>query len=455
MHLALFTPSGPPASPLISYGAAIAPLLLRDHCLTLVFASLDEGEAAQVRALYPAEAQARSYAAYCREGAPCDLALYPFGDRDRLNGFIYEAARCWPGIAILHDDILHQGLLHDPALACDAAYCRRELAAVYGDAGEALATRLLSGQAREVFRRYPTLPSVLGGSLALVAPSETVAADLAVPPRCPTARYIPPPAPPQPAHQGVRQAMGLDDAPLVVVPAPPEMEGDILLLRAALRALQRAFPALRTLVCDHGRLSANPAWRGIGPAERLWKLDRLSSERRDALVAEADVAIAFASPEGALDPTLVVRLLTLGTPLVAVDPLNLQPSLRRAVALVWREEAQPWAALRAALHYFLSDRRAAQETAKAGQRLVAREHRPEAVRHAWGQALQEAAARRADFRAVRPHDLTGRAALASLTGRALAELGLTLRDRALLSPFSTVIADLTPEQMPEPPCLDA
>lgn len=455
MHLALFTPSGPPDSPLIRYQAAIAPLLLRRHRLTLVMASPQENEAKQTRALFPEEVAVRSYAEFCQGGACCDLALYPFGERNRLNGFIYEAARRTPGIAVLHDAILHQGLLHDPALQEDAAYACRELVAVYGALGQELAARVLDGQVREVFRHYSPLPEVLGGHLALVVPSEVVTAELvARPPGLPL-RYIPPPAPQQAIAPQSRKALGLDGAPLIVVPAPPETEGDILLLRMALQALWRAFPAVRTMVWDHGRLSANPAWGNNGPPERLWRLNRLSPSRCDALAAEADVAILFASEEGALDPTLVVRLLALGTPLVVVDPMQLQPSLRRVVAPVWRDKAQPWAALRAALHYVLSDLYAAQEMAAAGRRLVAQEHHPEAVLWAWEKTLTEAAARRFGFRATRLDDLSGRTALSSLAGRALAELGVTSRDRALFSPFASIIASLAPERIAELPCLDS
>ena len=67
-----------------------------------------------------------------------------------------------------------------------------------------------------------------------------------------------------------------------------------------------------------------------------------------------------------------------------------------------------------------------------------------------GQRLADGVARQGDMELVGIADVAP-----TLAVRALAELGLTLRDRALLSPFSTVIADLTPEQMPEPPCLDA
>jgi hypothetical protein len=467
MHLALFIPSAPISSALISYAAAIAPLLAANHRVTLVMDAIEGDDGARVRALFPDGMAAEPYADYCERGAPCDLALYSFGDRDRLNGFVFEAARRAPGIAILHDTVLHQGLLHDPLLARDAIYCRRELAAVYGDAGEQLTARVLAGQARQVFRHYPATVPVIDGSLALIAPSEPVAAEVASRHRLQAVRYIPSPGP-EPgqcchsSRQALRQALGLAAAPLIVVPLPPDDEDDILMLRTALRHLNVAWPALRTLVCDHGRLSENPAWRHVGPAERLWKMDRLSDHRRSEFVAAADVAVVFASPDGRLDPTAMVRLVALGTPIVAVGPVALQPSLRHAVAPVYREDAQPWAALRAAVHYYLSNSRAAQAAARAGRRLVERDHSPARIQHALDDLLQETLAQRPALLAAarargvsRPGRLTGRSELSSLTGRALAELGLSPREHALLLPLERLIESLTPERLPEPPCLDA
>lgn len=257
---------------------------------------------------------------------PGDLNLYHIGN-NRLHAEIYERAIAVPGVALLHDAVLHHLLIGSLG---EARY-RAEFVYNYGAWAEDLAGSLWARRARSMsdprYFRYPLLKRLAERSLAVVTHSEE--ARRVVLSHCPGARVhvIPhlnledPGALPSPSERERfrRESLGLDsrDFLLGVYGHLRETKrvGTVLVALDVLR--ERGIPANLLVAGEYAsddyartmrpRLEAHP---GV-----LLRGDTDAGEFR-ALLGAADVCVNLKHPSAGESSGIAVRAMALGVPLI-------------------------------------------------------------------------------------------------------------------------------------------
>lgn len=309
MRLAYISPLPPTRSGIADYSADLAPELLRQASVTFFTA---QPEATTMAWQQPAEVAALND--YPRRRWEFDLTLYQVGN-SRYHAAMYPLWRRYPGVAVLHDYVLHH-------LMAMLSY-GRELGYELGAAG-AWGVR---------FGRMPpleTLPlnrRLLNTSLGVIVHSRYVA-DLirASHPQLPTT-VIPMPIPsttPPTDTAAVRAALGLPPEALVLGSfgqITPNRQPE-LGLRAFVR-LQRRYPHLYYLIAGEAvgvdlsaLLQTLPAAAQAQVLTRDYVTDRAQF---DAYLAATDVVLNLRHPTMGETSGVALRALALGRPLVVFD----------------------------------------------------------------------------------------------------------------------------------------
>ena len=257
--------------------------------------------------------------------ARCDLALYHTGN-NRLHAEIYRRALETPGVAVLHDAVLHHFLLGQ---LDEAAYID-EFVYNYGEWHRGLARELWRARASSAsdprYFHYPMLKRVAERSRAVVV--HNPAAAEAVRAHAPNAKIAEIPhlfqAPPSVSEADVqryRQKVGV---------APGEfLFGIFGYLRESKRvaqsidaflALRGEMPAMALLIA--GEFASSDLARTVAPMLREPGVSRLPylSENEFWLAAAAvDACINLKYPAAGETSGIAIRLMGLGKPVLMTD----------------------------------------------------------------------------------------------------------------------------------------
>ncbi|MBC7256444.1 MAG: hypothetical protein H5T66_10130, partial [Chloroflexi bacterium] len=303
----------------------------------------------------------------------------------------------------------------------------------------------------QVPRYRPLLQQVLEQSLAIVATQEEIAQEVAR--LCPPGSLIaciPLPIRPERERRPFQngnplwpQALGERD--LILVPTPPRTPREAALLRRAMEHLRHRWPRAVALVYDDREAMAHFV-PSLFASEAVWWLNDLSHARRLALLAQARVAVFFASPESHLEAAWVAQALAYGVPAIVIGAFD-DPILRRVTLVIPREHPQNWGLLAAALDYMVTYPERLEALRSLGKRLALEHFGPERARHTLEGLLSHIKEHQTPLGTLwddaSRERIAIRETLSALAGRALAELGLT-PEEPLLGAVAGMIEGLVP-----------
>lgn len=446
MRIAFFCPSGPRHSTFLAYTQALLPILASEHEVTLVLGPAYGGQETPPLEGYPI----LSYEAWLAAPERFDVTFYQFGDRARLHGFMFEALRRQPGVSILHSTLLHQAVLREDLSLLDPALIRTELIAAYGPEGERAFSEVMAGRT-QLLRYRSLLQQVLEQSLAIVATQEEITQEVArlCPPGSPIV-CIPLPIRPERERCPFQSEnsfwhQALAERGLILVPTPPGTPHEAALLRRAMEHLRHRWPRAVALVCEYEERMAHFA-PSFFASEAVWWLSDLSHARRLALLAQARVAVFFASPGSRLEAAWVAQALAYGVPAIVVGAFD-DSILRRVTLVIPREHPQNWGLLAAALDYMVTYPERLEALRGLGKRLALEHFGPERARRTLGGLLSHIKEHQIPLGTLwddaSRERIAIRETLSAMAGRALAELGLT-PEEPLLGAVAGVIEGLVP-----------
>jgi len=251
-----------------------------------------------------------------------DVHLYHIGNNP-LHGRIYRQALAQPGVAVLHDAVLHHLLLGQ--LERDAYI--EEFVYNYGEWSRPAAAELWAGRTRsasaDAYFRHPMLRRIAERSRAVIV--HNPAAARMVKEHAPEARVeqIPhlwrrPPAIPEAERMRLRQALG--------IPARSFVFGVFGYLRETKRlpSVLRAFRRLRARGIDAvllvaGRFASLDLERSLQPelkAEGVVRIGWTDAARFERLLAAADAGVNLRYPPAGETSGVAIRLMGAGKPVV-------------------------------------------------------------------------------------------------------------------------------------------
>jgi glycosyltransferase involved in cell wall biosynthesis len=319
LRLAWFSPLPPQRTGVADYCAGLLPYLAAEAKVTLFVsdpAAVDE----ELRARFPLRPQA----AFARERWRYDMALYHLGN-SLFHQEIYAALRCYPGVTVLHELVLHNLIARTTVEAGDFAAYAREVAYEQGTAGVARARQAQRQGASLSPFEWPLCGRAVDASVGLIVHSQ--AARQALLARHPLARvahidhFVC--LPPLPEAEAARARLGLPADAFIVATCgylAPHKRLDVVL--AAFARLRRRHadalwllagepaPGCGGLEEEIGRAGLGGAVRQLGylPLDGLW----------DALAA-ADVCVSLRQPTAGEASGSVLRAMALGRPTIVSE----------------------------------------------------------------------------------------------------------------------------------------
>jgi glycosyltransferase involved in cell wall biosynthesis len=320
-----------------------------------------------------------------------DVALYHVGNDAAMHGWIVERLRARPGVVVLHDFVLHHLVAGLTLARKDKSGYLDALERDSGVAGRLLGLGVVDGCVPPLWdvrpQDFPLCDEVLELATGVVVHS----------------RFV---------EERVRER-GFDGpvwrVPMAAWPSPPreaaELDGSPVFgafghMNASKRVPQllRAFARFRSTRPD-ARLvlagSADPAleldWRieNAGLTDAVVREDYVSEERLWALLGRADASVALRAPTMGETSAVVIRALSVGTPLVVTD-VGWFTELPDDVALKVAPDEREVDGLVAALETLSAPGVREQMGARALE-LARTEHNLERVADLYATALEEAA----------------------------------------------------------------
>lgn len=355
MRVAYLSPLPPARSGIADYSAELLPALAARCELELVTADAAAPEAAAALGLpatpaseFPGRFVAGRY----------DAALYQIGNDGRFHGWIYDLALRHPGVAVLHEVVLHHLVRHRTLGAGRPAEYVEALRYAYGASGELAGRRAVeTGVPVDPFA-LPLFEEIVDSSRAVIVHNafcrdrilrSRAAATVAVVPHhlslaAPAATDLDPAA--------ARAALGVGAGELVIATfgfITPAKRVDALLL--AFRELRASVPNARLVL--------------VGEVEPRYDAESLPGARDPRVswtgrvdlggflrwMAACDVAVNLRWPTGGETSGTFVRLLGMGKPVIAsrVGAFSETPPGRCALVDLGSDEVAVLAALLRAL----------------------------------------------------------------------------------------------------------
>jgi glycosyltransferase involved in cell wall biosynthesis len=316
MRLAFFSPLNPVQSGISDYSEDLLPWL---GC----WADID----LFVDGYQPSNPALRDFGVYDARRFPAmarryDAIIYQMGNSP-CHAYIYRTLLRCPGIVVLHEHVLHHLIAFMSWDRGDAHMYLNEFRYCYGPEGEALARRVILGQANVDFFQYPLSDRVIKAARGLIVHSELVRqAVLRVWPGAPV--HVVPMGIPLPATRNERRAaararLGLSPETLVVGSfghMNPFKRLDVAL---------RAFQALRRTHADAvyvlvGSLSPNydvaNAIRMLGLEESVRLAGYADARTFQDYLAATDICINLRYPSAGETSASVLRLMGAGLPVL-------------------------------------------------------------------------------------------------------------------------------------------
>lgn len=168
MRLAYFSPLPPQSSGIADYSAALLPYLA-EHAEIDLFV-----DCAGIHGEIPLAARFR-----CQDAATFrdpgvrrqyDAALYHLGNNP-FHSHVYRALRDHPGVAVLHDAVLHNLIIHETLAQGDPAGYVAALSVAYGEAGARLGLAVVNGEREPDYVHYPLTGPAVGAATGVIVHS--------------------------------------------------------------------------------------------------------------------------------------------------------------------------------------------------------------------------------------------------------------------------------------------
>jgi glycosyltransferase involved in cell wall biosynthesis len=261
----------------------------------------------------------------CRPAAG-DVAVYQLGNHAGHHAAIYQRALRWPGIAVLHEYVLHD-LVRDCALQSGGPRAwSEELRYAVGRSGERLAAAIASGGEQPSPFDWPLFERAVDSSLAVIVHSRSARDRISKSRPLARVRVVPlalAPAGDLAAHAAaLRQELGIAGDALVIGAfgvAAATKRLDVVLRAFGRLARADAGCVLLVVGPESPRFLAANAALDPALAPRVRVLDRVSHERLLAAMATTDLALNLRFPTGGECSSTCLRLLGLGRPVVVSD----------------------------------------------------------------------------------------------------------------------------------------
>jgi len=316
--------------------------------------------------------------------ATCDVALYHLGNNS-LHREIYQRALREPGVAVLHDAVLHHFFL---GLGDPQKYVE-EFVYNYGEENRALAAELWSNSARSGadprYFAYPMLKRIATTSRVLIVHNPAAAA--IVRDQAPAARiveiphlFIRPRLPSLEETERFRESLGIARGTLLLGAFGHQRETKRLnvILRAFHRALAKGADA-RLLIA--GAFVSEPFERAVAPQlahPSILRTGYLPEAEFWRHAAAADVCLNLRYPTAHETSGIAISMMGIGKPVVFTAGEEL---VRFPENACLRVEAGPTeeATLAEYIVWLASDAEAASEIGMRAERHIANEHAPEQV----------------------------------------------------------------------------
>lgn len=302
--------------------------------------------------------------------------VYQLGNSD-FHRTAFSRALTSPGIAVLHDTVLHHGRLAALLRGRRAGDYRRLMRQLYGQDGERVARDIGSGRQVEL-EQFPLIEDVIDASRLVVVHSEFArervlerrphASVLCVPMGVPLPALIP--------QHAARQALGLPQSAFIVASVThvnPFKRLPVVL--RALRQLRDRIPELILVVAGSvapGIDLARQA-RAYGVSDRVMLLGYVSDDQARLVARASDVCINLRYPSAGETSASLLRLLGAGRPVLVTNDRSTDEYPRDAVVPVdvGLLEVELVAEF---LHLLYRDERLRAETGLAARRFIEAEH---------------------------------------------------------------------------------
>ena len=325
-RIAYLTPLSPVGSGISYYSEDLLPTLARSLDLSVFVDGYTPTLASPLRAAGVALRQGREFARALR-ATPFDAIIYQLGNSP-AHAYMYDWALREPGIAVLHDAMLHHLRLW---MAINGGRARRreyadELREIYGAAGEALAREVLRGKTPATLFDYPLIEPILDRAKAVIVHNVASAERIRALRPGSAVRVIPMgvPLPTLSPRKEARGRLGIAPEAFVVLSlghANPYKRLDVA-LRAFRRLTAERSDALFVIAGSEApelgaTLGRQIGYLGLGA--RVRRLGFVAPETVDDLLAAADCCVNLRYPSAGETSASLLRIMGAGLPVLVSD----------------------------------------------------------------------------------------------------------------------------------------
>jgi glycosyltransferase involved in cell wall biosynthesis len=324
-----------------------------------------------------------------------DLALYHVGNDPEAHGWILEALRAHPGVAVLHEWVLHHLIAGLTLGRKDVAQYLAALERDHGIAGRLLGLGVVDGCVTPLWETRPEDFPLAGVVLDATRGRGVIVHSRYVEERVRAWGYggpvwrIPHPAWPEPAVDPV----DLDGGPVIGCLGHLNASKRIPQLLEAFARVHAAAPETRLLLVGAAApqldLPGRLARLGL-PSEAIVREEYVDERRFWSLMAAADVVVSLRAPTMGETSGSAIRALSLGRPLVVSD-VGWFAELPDAAALKVPVDERETDVLAATLELLATRDELRAAMSAAAREHIAREHALNRVADRYAAALEEAA----------------------------------------------------------------
>lgn len=321
-----------------------------------------------------------------RRPPKADVALYHVGNDPEAHGWIVAELRRRPGVAVLHEFVLHHLVAGLTLARGDAVGYLEAMEREHGLAGRLLAYGVLDNRIPPLWEtrpeEFPLAGEVLRWATGVIVHSRTVEERVRDAGFAGPVWRIPHPAWPEPAVEPAP----IEGGPLFGCFGHLNEAKRVPQLLEAFARVRRGWPEARLLLVG----PASPRVEARISGEGVVREGYVSEERLWALMAACDVHVGLRSPTMGETSGSAVRALSLGKPLV-VSAVGWFAELPDEAALKVPVDEREVETLAAALELLASDASARAAMGEAAGALARGEHALDRVAELYAAALEEAA----------------------------------------------------------------
>jgi glycosyltransferase involved in cell wall biosynthesis len=325
-RVAFLSPLSPVGSGISYYSEDLLPTLARALDLSVFVDGYTPTHAATLRAVGIRIRQGREFAQSLRRDNYA-TTIYQLGNSP-AHAYMYEWALREPGIAVLHDAVLHHLRLW---MAINGGRVQRrryadELRELYGAAGESLAREVLRGKTPATLFDYPLIEPIIERARAVIVHNAASAARIRELRPDGIVRVVPMgvPLPPPPSRDEARHRLGLTPGQFVVLSlghANPYKRLDVAL--RSFRRLADERPDAQFLIAGSeapglgATLDRQIGYLGLG--SRVRRLGFVEAHTVADLLAAADCCINLRYPSAGETSASLLRIMGAGLPVIVSD----------------------------------------------------------------------------------------------------------------------------------------